>query len=189
MLHSSVQDIEQIIVGYFAGIFSTSNPFDFDAVIDLISIKVMTSMKANLERPSTKEDVEEALKQMKLGKAPSPNGMNLFFFQHYWETVGGDVCEKILTVWNGGPMAKGFNHTYVTLIPKKHKPMEVSDFRPISLCNATYKFVTKVISNRLKELLPLVISDDQSPFTAGRLITDNVLIASKCFIRCTVIQE
>jgi len=44
-----------------------------------------------------------------------------------------------------------------------------------------YKLVTKVISNKLKIWLPSIISPNQSAFTAGRLIIDNILIAYEIF--------
>ena len=82
-----------------------------------------------------------------------------------------------LSVLNSNlPMTK-INKTNVSLIPKTNQPTKMTDFRPISLCNTTYKIISKVLANRLKAILPFIISENQSAFTPDRLITDNVLAA------------
>ena len=74
-------------------------------------------------------------------------------------------------------MPPGLNSTSIVLVPKFKSPERISDFRPISLCNVIYKIMVKAIANRLRTIIPLIISDTQSAFIRGRSITDNAMIA------------
>ena len=72
---------------------------------------------------------------------------------------------------------RSINHTNLVLIPKKRLPTSPKDYWPISLCNVIYKIISKVITNRLKKLLPKVIDESQSAFVQGKMINDNIMIA------------
>lgn len=89
------------------------------------------------------------------------------------------VKNEVLGVLNGGTMPTGWNDTVIVLIPKISKPEKLKDLRPISLCNVAYKLSSKVLANRLKGILPKIISHSQSAFVPRRLIMDNVLLAYK----------
>lgn len=64
------------------------------------------------------------------------------------------------------------------LIPKVTNASATTDFRPISCLNTLYKVVAKLIANRLQEILPRVISQSQSAFIPGRLLAENILLAT-----------
>lgn len=62
------------------------------------------------------------------------------------------------------------------MIPKGNHASSVGDYRPIAGCNTIYKVVSKMLCNRLRLILPTIISENQSAFIAGRTIVQNVLI-------------
>ena len=55
----------------------------------------------------------------------------------------------------------------------------VVDFRLISLCNTSYKVISKLIVNRIKTLLGECISLSQFSFIPSRNIMDNILLAKE----------
>ena len=69
--------------------------------------------------------------------------------------------------------------SYLALIPKESNPTTFNRVRPISLCNSSYKIITKILANRIKKVLPLIISENQGGFVPNRQIIDNVIIVQE----------
>ena len=170
--HEDEVEIAGIFVDYYTCLFSSSSPMDFEETLHAIEPKVSREMNADLSREFHEGEVRKALKQMYPLKAPGPDGMPPLFYQHFWSTCSRVLCNTVLAFLNNGISPPNFNQTHVVLIPKVKEPKHVTDFRPISSCNVIYKIASKTIANRFKRILQSIISDSQSAFVHGRLITD-----------------
>ncbi|CAM8944275.1 unnamed protein product [Rhodiola kirilowii] len=136
-------------------------------------------MNETLTAPCTEWEVKRALHQMHRTKAPDLDGFSALFYQTNWEVVGNEVVKEVLNCLNYGLLNKEVNETLVVLVPKVKKVERVEQLRPIRLCNVVMKLITKVLANRLKVLLPQIISYSQSAFIGRRKITDNILLTHK----------
>jgi hypothetical protein len=172
--------MKEVVTNYFLNLFSSSTGTCMDELLSQIDSRVTPEMNELLCKEFSALEVKEALENIGDLKAPGIDGMPSIFYKASWEVVGEKVTAEVLEVLNGGPMPEGWNDTCVVLIPKTKHPESMKDLRPISLCNVVYKLVSKVLANRLKKILPDVISPNQGAFVPGRLITDNILLAYEC---------
>lgn len=150
-----------------SGLFTTSRLHIVPDDLGMINNCVTEEMNTELDKSFTKEEVQSALKEIHPCKSPGPDGLPALFYQRYWDLVGEKITSVVLTFLNGGHMPDQLNYTHVVLIPKKKDPTNMKDLRPISLCNVSYKLISKVLANRLKRFLPMFISDTQSAFVPG----------------------
>lgn len=153
------KEIDASFVQYFQSMFTSSNPLGIDLAIADLEAKVSDQMNDRLCAMVTAEEVKEAVFQIGAWKAPGPDGMSAMFYHSYWHIVGPQVTEAVLNFFNSGEFNEKVNFTYIALIPKNANPMRVSEFRPIRLCNVLYKIISEILVNRLKLILPSIISE------------------------------
>lgn len=73
----------------------------------------------------------------------------------------------------------------IICIPKPGKPKEhIKNWRPVSSLNVLYKIGAACIANRIKRILPKLISEDQTGFVANRYLGDNIRLIydSICYL-------
>ena len=171
------EEVADILIQYYKELFTSTNPTFPKEVLLTINPWVSAQMNNRLSADFKAWEIHEVVKQMAPLKAPGPDGMPPIFFQNFWPLVGDEVTASVLIFLNTATFLCHLNHTFISLIPKVKNPELVSEFRPISLCNVLYKIFSKVLANRLKKVLPTLITEHQSAFTKSRLISDNILVA------------
>lgn len=137
---------------------------DFSWVLECAERIIYKDDNFNLYCPVSDLEVKEAVFQLGGMKAPDPDGFTGLFYQHSWEVVADQVYGFVKDFFANGGSLEALNKTNIVLIPKSDNADVVGQFRPISLCDFSYKVISKVISNRLRGIMPKIVSEYQRAF-------------------------
>ena len=102
----------------------------------------------------------KVLQQTKPNKAPSPYGFTNPFYLLCLDSIKIDMTRMIQFVQKESRMRGNTKSSFLALIMKDSNASDLSIFRPISLCNVSYK----IISNRIIPLFPRLIPPNQGGF-------------------------
>lgn len=165
------RDIEGELRNYFQDVLSEPE-VDRNPAIDRITQNVphliTPDINEILMKPVEISEVEDAINHMAEGTAPGQDGFTVTFFHKFWDILKDEVLHLVESSRIDRKVLPAFNSTFITLLPKAEGANHPSKFRPISLCNVIYKIITKVIANRLKPIMNILIAPEQSGFVEGR---------------------
>ena len=130
-------------------------------------------------KPVSEAEIKDILFSMPSNKAPGPDGYPMKFYKAAWPVVGKDVVSAIQSFFIFGFMPHSVNATLLSLVPKSADAEKISDYRLIACCNVIYKVISKLLARRLKATLPEAIELNQCAFVEGRLLSENVLLATE----------
>ena len=125
------------------------------------------------------EEIRRAVWDCGGEKSPGPDGLNFKFIKHFWQLLKPDFLRFLDEFHANGVFPKGSNASFISLVPKVPEPQSLNDFRPISLIGYVYKIVSKLLSNRLKKVLPTLIDERQSAFIEGRQMLHSVVTVNE----------
>ena len=112
-----------------------------DDILDCVACVVTQATNDNLLQEINIEEIKEATMQMGGLKAPSPDGYQGVFYHKYWDIIHNEIRGIMDDFFVNNRSPASLNNTILVLIPKIPNPEGVSHFRPISLCNFSFKIV------------------------------------------------
>lgn len=126
-----------------------------------------------------KIEVKAFVDSIKMEKVPRPNGFTLGFFKQHWNQIGADIMHFIHSVFDGQESLQHVYQTFISLIPKKPRAMNLSEFRPIACLNIIYHIFAKLLLSRIAKVLPKLLLPHQTTFMKEQIISDNTMLAKK----------
>ena len=170
-------EISRAFINDFSKIFKSERLRMIPKWFDSFNPCISKEENMDLIKEVIDEEILATLSQMSNLKSPGPDGLQASFYQKYWKIVRKFVCKMVRAFFYNGHLLKEINRTVITLIPKLESPEASHHYRPISLCNVSYKIIAKILANRVKPLLNKIFSPLQGSFAPGRLINDNIMQA------------
>ena len=105
------------------------------------------------------------------------DGIPIEFYKEFIETVKKDLQKTFHEIlFTNKITPKTWIQAIITLIPKKGDTNFLKYWRRISLLCVDYKVLTKILANRLKYILPDIISTEQNCSIPNRTIFDNLFL-------------
>ncbi|KAL3701937.1 hypothetical protein R1sor_019959 [Riccia sorocarpa] len=137
--------------------------------------KVSEEQNNVLIRIPTVDEIHWTVRRLKNEKAPGADGMTAEMVKEIWDNSKQDVIDFVLTFWNTDTMSWKQLSGIIKLIPKEGDRLKIKNWRPLQMLNTGYKIISKIMANRLGEVIGSVVDREQKGFIKGRSIADNVL--------------
>ncbi|XP_074266081.1 uncharacterized protein LOC141588541 [Silene latifolia] len=174
---SGHDDLNKHITTYFTDLFTSGKEIAY--LVPPVNLPSPGPPFTSTFLIPSSEEIRTAIFSLGSGKAPGPDGFHAGFFKKCWEIIKADFIPFIQNIFHSKTIPAAINLTSISLIPKIPSPQSITNFRPISLCNTTYKTVTKILVNRLKPFMHSLISPNQGSSIPGRGTDANFIIASE----------
>jgi hypothetical protein len=148
-------------------------------LLDNIPNLISEHDNTQLVKEITEEEIVKVVWDMDPDKAPGPDGFSIRFYHFFWAIIKRDLKKMLNYTLQKQKLGGATNSTFLALIPKESNPSNFSRFLPISLCNSSYKILTKIIANHLKPFLSKLITENQGGFLKNKQITDNIVLVQE----------
>ena len=171
------RDIVNAQQKFYAELYK-SNPQIRFTFVNNSGNKLDMDSRVDLDREITVDDFTQAVRTLKHNKSPGPDGIMAEFMQFFWGKIKDMYYKAIICAKQKGHLHLSTCRGIIQLIPKKGRdPLLLKNWRPLTMLSIDYKILAKALADRLKVILPDLISEEQNSFMQGRQISSTIRIA------------
>ena len=133
--------------------------------------------KSALEDPITDEEVSAALRVMRAGKAPGPDGVRPEFLKWAGPKIVAPLRQLFNRVYSRESIPAEWQRGNIVPLFKKGDPADLGNYRGITLLSVPGKLFSRIVQMRLSEHLESgkLLSISQNGFRAKRGCAENLL--------------
>ncbi len=120
-------------------------------------------------------EVCQAINSLQNNESPGPDGFPIEYYKAFINKLAFSLTNMIIESFANEELPSTLEMATIILLPKPGKNKQKCDsYRPLSLLNADYKILAKLIASRHEKVIPKLIHADQSGFVRDRQGADNV---------------
>ena len=142
--------------------------------LDNISIpRLPKEKRGSCEGDITEKELFQAVKSMPNNKSPGNDGLSKEIYETSWEELKKPFMLAVKRSYNIKQLSVSQRQAVIKLIEKKGRDKRfIKKWRAISLLNVDTKLISKALSERLKNVLPDIISENQTAYVNNRFISE-----------------
>jgi exonuclease III len=150
------------------------DPGNIDSFLQYESSTLNVDNMEHCDKTIECSEIKLAVNSMSKNKSPGQDGLTVEFYCTFYAVLEDVMLRLYKEVEENKQLPLSMRKGVITLIYKKGDKRLLKNWRPISLLNVDYKILARVMSDRLKQVMPSIISPEQSCCVIGRDISDTI---------------
>ena len=172
------KEINQELFNYYKDLFTEKlkisktdiNNYLSDCPIPQLSEEQTLQCEENF----SEKEFYQALINMPNNKSPGNDRLTKEFYETFWGELKTPLISSFECAFIKDELSSSQKQAVIKLIEKLDRDKRfIKNWRPISLLNVDTKIISKVLSGRIKEVLPSLISSNQTAYVDGRIISES----------------
>jgi len=187
LIKTDPQEILVEQVNFFSALYSFKEPpisLECDAFESFFPnpphVSLSLEQRKSCDGLITERELRDSIESFSSGRAPGLDGLPVEFYKVFFNLVKKPMLDSFNYSYRVGHLSNTQKTGLISLLLKQDStgqdkdPSQIKNWRPLTLLNCDSRILSKCIALRMKQIIPHLISSDQTGFLQGRCISDSI---------------